>query len=63
MKLGEWDYTPSEFIQRNSLEPVGTVPIRLYLLKPPELHDLEGPRNSQLNQTLEFMSGRTPAGN
>jgi len=63
VKLGEWDYTPSEFIQRNSLEPVGTVPIRLYLLKPPELHDLEGPRNSQLNQTLEFMSGRFPAGN
>ncbi|MBR9802521.1 phospholipid carrier-dependent glycosyltransferase [bacterium] len=63
VKLGEWDYTPSEFIQRNSLEPVGTVPIRLYLLKPPELHDLEGPRNSQLNQTLEFMSGRAPAGN
>ncbi|WP_013627878.1 ArnT family glycosyltransferase [Rubinisphaera brasiliensis] len=63
VKLGEWDYTPSEFIQRNSLEPIGTVPIRLYLLKPPELHDLEGDRNAQLHQTLDFLSGRTPAGN
>lgn len=56
VKLGEWDYTPSEFIQRNSLEPVGTVPIRLYLLLPPELHGRDGDRNTQLNRTFKIMS-------